>query len=182
MSPYESDGGGGEHLETRGKSLYSCIRVSKRINVPDSFNVIYSFIQHPSDSHWFTAHSCVLALAGHGRHKHQKRTFGHNSLLTQTFCQRRHGRMSIARRDVDPIWVCLHFPETVWRPWVGVSLHNNSNDICCCQSDATRGCRLDETVDRASRFFYIVCHRPEEDACRTGTALQLCLCVLCWAS
>lgn len=73
MSPYERCGGG-EHLETHGKSLYSCIRVSKRINVPDSFNVIYSFIQHPSDSHWFTAHSCVLALGGHGRHKHQKRT------------------------------------------------------------------------------------------------------------
>lgn len=64
-----NDAGG----KTRGKSLFSCVRVWKRINVPDSLNVFYSFIQHLSNSHRFTAHSQQSASTNT---KHQKST-GH---------------------------------------------------------------------------------------------------------
>lgn len=64
-----NDAGG----KTRGKSLFSCVSVWKRINVPDSLNVFYSFIQHLSNSHRFTAHSQQSASTNT---KHQKST-GH---------------------------------------------------------------------------------------------------------
>lgn len=56
--------GGWQRWQTWSQSRYRCVRLSKRINVADSFIVIHSFIQHPDHIHPIKSGACLQTLGG----------------------------------------------------------------------------------------------------------------------
>ena len=110
-----------------GKSFHSCIRACKRNHTSDSLNVIHSFIQHPPNSHPFTAHGTRSASTNT-----KSACYPADVVCGNSVTDKRHAApLSVVKGCTRGVKKETFLSRRSLVTLVGVSLHNNSTDASC---------------------------------------------------